>query len=147
MSVAYTVFFGAIALLVTINRKHQLLPDTIVLAVLWLGLLCQVLWGDPESAILGAAVGYIVPFAIHLAFKAATGKDGLGCGDMKCMAMSGAWMGFNGVAVALVAFAVATVLMGILAVYLAKHDSQKAIATGPAHLIAALAAFIFISTH
>ena len=79
---------------------HQLLPDSITLPLLWLGLLLntQGVFTSLESAVFGAAAGYLVLWAVYWLFKLVTGKEGMGYGDFKLLAAIGAWGGVTGTA-------------------------------------------------
>ena len=77
-----------------IDADHQLLPDILVLPLMWLGLILnsfelQVTLAD---AVWGAVVGYMSLWSVFWLFKLATGKDGMGHGDFKLLAMLGAWV-------------------------------------------------------
>lgn len=80
-----------------IDLDHQLLPDTLVLPLLWLGLLAntQGLFVDPESAVWGAAAGYLSLWSVYWLFRLLTGKEGMGQGDFKLLALFGAWGGWQ----------------------------------------------------
>ncbi len=78
-----------------IDARTQLLPDSLTLPLLWLGLLLSLaaLFVSPAQAIVGAAVGYLSLWSVYWLFKLATGKEGMGHGDFKLLAALGAWMG------------------------------------------------------
>jgi leader peptidase (prepilin peptidase) / N-methyltransferase len=80
-----------------IDYDTQLLPDQLTLPLLWLGLLVNVFGGftDPNSAIVGAVVGYGFLWSTYWAFKLVTGKEGMGYGDFKLLAAIGAWLGWQ----------------------------------------------------
>jgi leader peptidase (prepilin peptidase) / N-methyltransferase len=88
-----------------IDLDHQLLPDSLTLPLVWLGLLASLTgWGlhagtalpvDPRSAIIGAAAGYLSLWAVYHAFRLLTGKEGMGYGDFKLLAALGAWLGWQ----------------------------------------------------
>jgi leader peptidase (prepilin peptidase)/N-methyltransferase len=79
-----------------IDLDHQLLPDAIVLPLLWLGLLVNVdgTFVPLPDAVIGAAVGYGTLWSIYWAFKLLTGREGMGYGDFKLMGAMGAWFGW-----------------------------------------------------
>ena len=93
------VFTWTLIAAAMIDWQTQLLPDTLVLPLLWLGLLLSLghdagfALVDPATAILGAAGGYLVLWLIFHAFRLATGKEGMGYGDFKLLAALGAWLG------------------------------------------------------
>ena len=87
-----------------IDLDHQLLPDSLTMPLLWLGLLASLTdWGsasgslpvDPVSAIGGAALGYLSLWVVYHAFRLLTGKEGMGYGDFKLLAAFGAWLGWR----------------------------------------------------
>jgi len=80
-----------------IDYDHQLLPDSITLPLLWLGLLLSLfgIFTQPAQAIIGAAAGYLSLWSIYQLFKLTTGKEGMGYGDFKLLAMLGAWLGWQ----------------------------------------------------
>ncbi len=80
-----------------IDFDHKLLPDDIVLPMLWLGLalsLCPV-FADTHSALMGAVAGYLCFWVVFQLFLRLTGKEGMGYGDFKLMSMLGAWLGWQ----------------------------------------------------
>jgi leader peptidase (prepilin peptidase)/N-methyltransferase len=78
-----------------IDARTQLLPDQLTLPLLWLGLLLSLMpiFVSPDTAIIGAAIGYLSLWSVYWLFKLATGKEGMGYGDFKLLAALGAWMG------------------------------------------------------
>ena len=80
-----------------IDADHQLLPDVLVLPLLWLGLIVngQGLFTSLYDALWGAVAGYLSLWLVYWAFKLITGKEGMGYGDFKLLAMLGAWGGWQ----------------------------------------------------
>ena len=80
-----------------IDLDTQLLPDSITLPLLWLGLLLNLggTYTDITSAVVGAAAGYLTLWSVFWLFKLATGKEGMGYGDFKLLAAIGAWLGWQ----------------------------------------------------
>ena len=78
-----------------IDLKHQIVPDVLVLPLLWLGLLLNTfdIFTSLTQAVWGAALGYLSLWSIFWLFKLLTGKDGMGYGDFKLLALFGAWGG------------------------------------------------------
>ncbi|MCA1799669.1 MAG: A24 family peptidase [Xanthomonadaceae bacterium] len=112
---------GALALtwsllaLTMIDFDHQLLPDAITLPLLWLGLLFSLFTGgvSPQDAIIGAAAGYLSLWSIYWLFKLATGKEGMGYGDFKLLAVLGAWLGWQALPAVVLLSAVVGALVGV----------------------------------
>ena len=129
---ALVLTWGLIALSV-IDFDHQLLPDSITLPLLWLGLLLslQTLFVDSASSIVGAAVGYLSLWSIYVLFKWVTGKEGMGYGDFKLLAMLGAWVGWQGLPVIVLLSSVVGAVVGIVLIVARGRDRNIPIPFGP----------------
>ena len=81
--------------LTAIDLDLQLLPDSLTLPLLWVGLLINITgtFTSLESALLGAVFGYLSLWGVYWLFKIVTGKEGMGYGDFKLLAALGAWFG------------------------------------------------------
>jgi leader peptidase (prepilin peptidase) / N-methyltransferase len=87
-----------------IDVDHQLLPDSLTLPLMWIGLFLS-LWGQPagnaslpvdvRSAVIGAIAGYLSLWSVYHLFRLLTGKEGMGYGDFKLFAALGAWLGWK----------------------------------------------------
>ncbi|HRD48244.1 MAG: prepilin peptidase [Candidatus Competibacter sp.] len=80
-----------------IDVRHQLLPDSLTLPLLWLGLGAALfgLFADLPSAVIGAMAGYLSLWSVYHLFRVLTGKEGMGHGDFKLLAALGAWTGWS----------------------------------------------------
>lgn len=89
-------FSWALLAAALIDLDHKLLPDVIVLPLLWLGLLVnlQGMFASLPAAVIGAAIGYGSLWSLYWAFKLLTGKEGMGYGDFKLLGAMGAWFGW-----------------------------------------------------
>jgi len=87
----------ALIALSLIDFDHQILPDSIVLPTLWLGLILSLfgIFSDAPAAIIGAAAGYLALWSVFQLFRLITGKQGMGYGDFKLLALFGAWLGWQ----------------------------------------------------
>lgn len=128
-----------------IDFDHQLLPDDLVLPTLWLGLGMS-LWAvfaTPSDAIIGAIAGYLCFWVVFQAFKILTGKEGMGHGDFKLMALLGAWFGWQYLPqIVLISTLVGSVI-GIFLMVIKKTKSGQAIPFGPYIAIAGWIAMIW----
>ena len=98
--------------LTLIDIDHMLLPDAITLPGIWAGLLVNLggTFTDLRSAVIGAVAGYLALWLVYHLFKWLTGKEGMGYGDFKLLALLGAWLGWQALpACILVASLVGTV--------------------------------------
>ena len=82
-----------------IDLRTQLLPDSLTLPLMWLGLIASLdnLYMPAKPALLGAIAGYVSLWSVWWLFKQVTGKEGMGHGDFKLLAALGAWVGLAGV--------------------------------------------------
>ncbi len=87
----------ALIALALIDYDHQLLPDSITLPLLWLGLLLSLfgIFTDSHAALIGAIAGYLSLWMVFQLFRLLTGKEGMGYGDFKLLAVFGAWLGWQ----------------------------------------------------
>ncbi len=124
--------FGLIVL-VMIDVDHQLLPDNLTLPLLWLGLLLnsQGLFVSLHDALYGAVAGFLSLWTVFWAFKFATGKEGMGYGDFKLLAVFGAWFGWQVLPNVILLSSLVGALWGIGLMVFFKRDSQKPMAFGP----------------
>jgi leader peptidase (prepilin peptidase) / N-methyltransferase len=91
-------FAAALLTLAMIDWDTTLLPDSINLPLLWLGLMGAALKLTGPSlpdAFWGAVGGYMSLWLVYWGFKLATGKEGMGFGDFKLFAALGAWFGWQ----------------------------------------------------
>ncbi|MEO7189643.1 MAG: A24 family peptidase [Vicinamibacterales bacterium] len=90
------VFTGLLIALFGTDLETQRLPNVLTLPGLVVGLLASLI-GPPGlvDSLIGAAVGGGVLFVIRWGWKRATGVEGMGLGDVKMMAMIGAFLGWR----------------------------------------------------
>lgn len=128
-----------------IDIKLQLLPDSLTLPLLWLGLLISLdkLFISPEQAIIGAALGYLALWTVYHIFKLATGKEGMGYGDFKLLALLGAWMGASMLPLIIILSALAGSIIGLGLIVFQGRDKAKPLPFGPYLAIAGWIAFLW----
>lgn len=126
-------FTWALIALSVIDFDHQLLPDSITLPMLWLGLLLNLggLYTDATSAVIGAVAGYLSLWSVYWGFKLLTGKEGMGYGDFKLLAMLGAWMGWQLLLPVILISTVLGAAVGITLIVLRGRDRNIPIPFGP----------------
>ncbi len=116
-----------------IDLRKQLLPDTITLPMLWLGLLFSLfsLYVTPYLSILGAILGYIILWIAAWLYKIIRKKEGMGHGDLKMLAMLGAWFGPQMVINILIMAIIFALIASLFLLSLKKITTQKPIPFGP----------------
>jgi leader peptidase (prepilin peptidase)/N-methyltransferase len=129
---ALILTWGLIAL-AAIDIDTQLLPDDITLPLLWLGLLLSVqgLFVDSETAIIGAVTGYMSLWIVFHLFRLLTGKEGMGRGDFKLLALFGAWLGWQSLPQILLLSTIPGALFGIALIASGRGERRTPIAFGP----------------
>lgn len=130
---AALAFAWAMITLAFIDLDTQLLPNDITLPLLWAGLLVNLddIFTDIHSAVIGAVAGYLVLWLVYRAYKLITGKEGMGQGDFKLLAVIGAWFGWQMLPLVIVFSSVVGTLTGIGLVLVAKHERHIPIPFGP----------------
>ena len=119
--------------LAVIDLDTQLLPDSITLPFLWLGLFLSLfgLFTDSQSAIIGAVAGYLSLWVVFQLFRLATGKEGMGYGDFKLLALLGAWLGWSALPQIILLSALVGALVGVGLILSGRHESGKPLPFGP----------------
>jgi leader peptidase (prepilin peptidase) / N-methyltransferase len=88
------IFLSALIVLAVTDLRNRLLPNAITLPGIVVGLVCSfVAPPGPVSAFLGVVIGGVVPFIVGEIYYRVRGIDGLGMGDVKMLAMIGAFLG------------------------------------------------------
>jgi leader peptidase (prepilin peptidase)/N-methyltransferase len=116
-----------------IDIDQHLLPDAITLPLLWLGLLLSVftVFTDAHSSIIGAIAGYLVLWSIYHLFKLATGKEGMGYGDFKLLALFGAWLGWQYLPIIILLSSLVGAIIGSTLIVFGNRDRNIPIPFGP----------------
>lgn len=139
-------FLGmALITLTLIDLDEMLLPDEIVLPLIWVGLIFNLYTGyvTLEDAVIGACVGYLFLWSVFWVFKILTGKDGMGYGDFKLLAALGAWLGWQMIPLIIVMSSVTGVVMSLPLLLLRKKGMQQAVPFGPYLAAAGWVALLF----
>jgi leader peptidase (prepilin peptidase) / N-methyltransferase len=123
-----------------IDADHQILPDIITLPLLWLGLAFGLLGeaaggysvlADLRSGVIGAMAGYLSLWLVYQGFRLATGKEGMGYGDFKLLAVLGAWLGWQKLPLVILLSALVGAVIGLTLIAVRGRDSQQPLPFGP----------------
>ncbi len=126
-------FIWVLIVLTFIDFDTQLLPDSLTLPLLWLGLLCNLngLYTTLPNAVIGVMAGYLLLWGVYWLFKLTTGKEGMGYGDFKLLAALGAWMGWQMLPLIILLSSAVGAIIGISLILFAKHGRNIPIPFGP----------------
>ncbi len=123
-----------------IDFDKQLIPDSIVLPLLWIGLIMSLfhpldaastLFIPAHDAIIGAVAGYLSFWTVYQLFKLLTGKEGMGYGDFKLLAALGAWLGWQALPTIIIMSAFVGAVVGILLIVFRGRDHKVPMPFGP----------------
>ena len=116
-----------------IDFDTQLLPDSLTLPLMWIGLLAALLpiFVDIHSAVIGAASGYMILWTIYQLFKIITGKEGMGYGDFKLLAALGALLGWQALPSIILLSSLVGAIVGLSLIAITGRDKNIPIPFGP----------------
>ena len=119
--------------LTMIDFDHQLLPDSLTLPLMWIGLLASLIpvFSDVKSAVIGAALGYIILWSVYQVFKLVTGKEGMGFGDFKLLAAIGALLGWQILPIVILLSSLVGAVVGLTLIAITGRDKNIPIPFGP----------------
>jgi leader peptidase (prepilin peptidase)/N-methyltransferase len=105
-----------------IDLDHQILPDSLTLSLLWIGLIANTenLFTPLPQAVLSSVAGYLGLWIFIKIFYLFTGKIGMGNGDFKLFAAFGAWFGWIFFPLILLFSSISGIIFGLI--YLRLHD-------------------------
>ena len=80
-----------------VDADHKILPDMIVLPLVWAGLIVNSFgfYTTSSAALWGAIGGYMSLWIVSWLFRLVAGKEGIGHGDFKLVSVFGAWGGWQ----------------------------------------------------
>ncbi len=94
--IQFMLFAGTLLILSFIDFDHKILPDVLTLPGILAGWLASFLPGGISwvDSLIGLIAGGGSLYLVAFAYERITGREGLGGGDIKLLAMIGAWMGW-----------------------------------------------------
>ena len=147
-TIAALFFTWVLITLTLIDLKTQLLPDSLTLPLLWLGIFLSLfdVFTDLTSSVIGAMAGYMILWSVYQLFKLLTGKEGMGFGDFKLLAALGAWMGYSYLPQVILVSSVVGSVFGIGMLIIGKTRQQQPIPFGPYLAVAGWIALLWGET-
>jgi leader peptidase (prepilin peptidase) / N-methyltransferase len=140
---ARLIFVCVLIVLFAIDLEHQILPNVITLPGIAVGLAFALL-GPPgwQAALLGAALGGGLLYATAAGYYLLRKEEGLGMGDVKMLAMIGAFLGWQAVLLTLVLASFSGALIGLMLIALQRGSMKYALPFGTFLALGALVAML-----
>ena len=141
----FLIFSTSLVIIGLIDLRHQIIPDIISLPGILFGLAVSIIfshitWYDSLIGIIGGGgVFYLVAYV----FERLTGKEGMGGGDIKLLAMIGAWMGWKAVPFVILFSSLIGIIIGGGSLLLLRQGLQTKIPFGPFLALGALLYLFF----
>lgn len=136
----YFIFCAALLVIIFIDIHHQIIPDLISLPGILIGVLFSlvsdtVTW---QSSLIGILAGGGVLYAVAFLYAMLRKIDGMGGGDIKLLAMLGAWLGWQSLPFIILVSSLTGSIVGLIAMRSQKKGGQTRIPFGPFLSLAAL---------
>jgi leader peptidase (prepilin peptidase)/N-methyltransferase len=141
----YFIFTAALLVVTVIDIHHQIIPDRISLPGIPLGVVFAFVSPvlDWQSSLLGLVIGGGILYAVALGYYLLRGVEGMGGGDIKLLAMIGAWLGWQSLPFVVFVSSFAGSLVGLAAMRWQQKGAQTRIPFGPFLCFAALLFLFF----
>jgi leader peptidase (prepilin peptidase)/N-methyltransferase len=142
------LFIWLLICMFVIDLQHQLLPDSLTIGLLWLGLIAntQHLFTTLPTAVLSAAGAYMSLWLFIKLYYLFTGKVGMGHGDFKLFAALGAWFGWTQLPLILLISSISGAITGILYLKTTRQTRETPIPFGPFLCTAGLVSLFYGKT-
>ncbi len=140
-AIIYFLFSAALITVSFIDLDHRIIPDSISLPGIIIGFGCSFILAEPGylNSLIGLLVGGGSLLLVAWIYTLITGKDGMGGGDIKLLAMMGAFLGWQAVIFIIFVSSISGAIIGVLALRLmGKGDARTAIPFGPFLALGAL---------
>lgn len=141
----YFIFICALVVITFIDLDHQIIPDIISLPGIPIGLLSSLFLASLyfKDALIGALIGGGSLFLVAWGYQLITGKEGMGGGDIKLLAMIGAFIGWQGVFFTIFVASASGSIIGAVLMLFAQKDLKFAVPFGPFLSLGAIAYIFF----
>ncbi len=132
----YSVFSSALIVVTFIDLSLRIIPDVITLPGIVAGILASTLladstWAGLVDSLVGVATGSGLLLVVGLLYYGVAGREGLGGGDVKLLAMIGSFTGWKGVVVTIIGGSLAGSVVGLVLMAVAGKDRRYALPFGP----------------
>ncbi len=132
-TLAYVTFSSILIVISFIDLDHKIIPDRLSLPGIVVGFIASffVKEVDPLQSILGIFIGGGFLFLVAFVYEKVAHKEGMGGGDIKLIAMIGAFLGWQGMPFVILSSSLIGALIGIIVIIVFKKDTKFAIPFGP----------------
>lgn len=139
-TLVYWLLAAALVTITFIDLDHQIIPDVISLPGIAVGFVCSffIPWLTWLDSLLGIVVGGGSLLLVAWGYEKLTGREGMGGGDIKLLAMLGAFLGWQSVLPIIFLSSLAGTLIGVPIMLIQKGDAKLAIPFGPFLCFAAI---------
>jgi len=128
----YFAFIAGLIVITFVDLQHQIIPDVISLPGIGIGFMASYfLPHGLLNSLIGIVGGGGSLFLVAFIYQLITGREGMGGGDIKLLAMIGAFLGWKGVIITLFSGSFAGAVIGIILMLAKGKDSRYAIPFGP----------------
>lgn len=141
----YFVFMSALIIIIYIDIDHRIIPNVITLPGIPICFMASFVLPSMtvKASVLGIVAGGGSLLTVAWVYRLITGREGMGGGDIKLLAMMGALIGWQGVLFTIYAASVSGTLVGLPVILLNKKNFKFAIPFGPFLSIGAIAYIFF----
>jgi len=141
----FLLFAASLVVISFIDLRLKIIPDIISLPFILFGLVISLVFSHItwHDSLIGIIVGGGALYLIAVVFERLTGKEGMGGGDIKLLAMIGAWMGWRALPFIVLISSLSGVIIGTSSLLLARRGLQTRIPFGPFLALGALVYLFF----
>jgi len=137
------ILISLLWILTLIDLETGLLPNVLTFPGIVIGLLFAWWFGFFIDALIGAVAGYGVFWLVARIFLLVTGKEGMGYGDFKLLAMLGAFMGWQALPFIVFASSFVGAIVGIIYLKIVNKNRHAEIPFGPYLALAGMLWFLW----
>jgi len=129
----YGLFISALIIISVIDLYHRIIPDSLSLPGIVVGFLLsfflkEVIWWE---SLIGILLGGGSFLAVAYIYEVLAKREGLGGGDVKLLAMIGAWLGYQSILPVIIISSALGSVVGVSLLFAQKGDMKTAIPFGP----------------
>jgi leader peptidase (prepilin peptidase)/N-methyltransferase len=144
-TLGYWILVSYLWIITVIDYHHQIIPDELSLSGIVLGFIFCLIVKEPTwiESLIGIFIGGGSFFLIAYLYEKMTKREGLGGGDIKLLAMLGAWFGVHSILPIIVVSSLLGSIVGIFLMLLKNKNFKTAIPFGPFLAVASLIYLFF----